>query len=420
MGKYLVGTDRTGGAGDCVDKVAEIIKKAGHDVENLGVNPNMEGTFASKCKSDDVVVFIINGACLATWHSYYDDLIKPGKCSQVVFCFPFNIMSHLFNTKESLTDESKKLRCVNESWVPAHYHNDDGKWTVDEAFKQYDKVDYVYGDNCADVAQAILDGNFGGTGDGGDDEEGSDSTSSEGESKPMSGWESLCDLIKPYDGQIFMTVRGDTVIVKKIEIPEWTAIWAYEGINVVDDSVTVTDYSPEIYNTIEVKYGANFENTITLCFERHKELFGERTTTIFATKKVSEEEYQQYEESLKQQDEEDTTQPKGEIEKPQNEPQYLQQPVQDTHSTSTSGNYPNPINPFTPNSPVTMQTSTTIGDGSGGGGGNTMNANYVDATQREKINIQRRQQQDNINQNIINTAKKGKVVVKKYYKDKTS
>ena len=67
-----------------------------------------------------------------------------------------------------------------------------------------------------------------------------------------------------------------------------------------------------------------------------------------------------------------------------------------------------------------MQTSTTIGDGSGGGGGNTMNANYVDATQREKINIQRRQQQDNINQNIINTAKKGKVVVKKYYKDKTS
>ena len=416
MGKYLVGTDRTGGAGDCVNKVAELLKKAGHDVENLGVNPNMEGTFASKCKSDDVVVFIVNGMCLATWHSYYDDLIKPGKCSQVVFCFPFNIMSHLFNTKESLTDESKKLRCVNESWVPASYRNDDGKWTVDEAFKHFDKVDYVYGDNCADVAQAILDGNFGGTGDGGDDDSG-DSTSSEGETKPMSGWESLCDLIKPYDGQIFMTVRGDTVIVKKIEIPEWTAIWAYEGINVVDDSVTVTDYSPEIYNTIEVKYGSKYENTITLCFERHKELFGERTTTIFATKKVSEEEYAQYQESLKQQAEEDTTTSKGETEKPQNQNNYLMPTGWDTHSTSVSGQYPNPVDPFTPSSPVTMQTSTNTGTITNGG---TSTNSNINTTAREQINLQRKQQQENINNKTLNTLKKGKVVVKKYYKDKTS
>ena len=65
----------------------------------------------------------------------------------------------------------------------------------------------------------------------------------------MSGWESITDLLKPLDGEAMVVVRGDSVIIKRIYPPESTKLWIYEGINVVDDSVTISDYSPEIYNT---------------------------------------------------------------------------------------------------------------------------------------------------------------------------
>ena len=98
------------------------------------------------------------------------------------------------------------------------------------------------------------------------------STTDENETTYMSGWEGLCDLLKPLDGQAMMVQRGDYVVVKKIEMPQTARLWAYEGINVVADSVSVSDYSPEIYNTFTVKWGAEFENEMEFCFEKHKEL----------------------------------------------------------------------------------------------------------------------------------------------------
>lgn len=417
MATYRIGADRTGGAQNCLDNICEVIEKAGHKVVNLGVDSNSEHKFGEGAKTD-IGVYVVNGVCLGTMHSTYDDIIKTGKANTVIFALVWSLFGsgNTFSKASDLTDKSKKLSIVRDgtNW-PQSYYKDDGKWTVAEAFSQFDGIEYVYGDTCKDVAQAILDGNFGGGGDGGDD---SESTSSEGETKPMSGWESLCDLIKPYDGQIFMTVRGDTVIVKRIEIPEWSAIWAYEGINVVDDSVTVTDYSPEIYNTIEVRYGSNYENTIELCFERHKELFGERKTIIYANKKVSEDEYNAYQESLKQ-SEEESGKNKGTTEKPtttQNENPYTVRATNwDTHSTSVSGNYPNPTastNPFTSSSPTTYQGTSSSSP-------TISNANINGTSTKDKINIQRKQQQNKQNQKIVNTLNKGKIVVKKYFSDKT-
>lgn len=342
MSTYRIGSDKTGGASSCVDKVCELVEKGGHNVVNLGVDSNLEHKLGEG-SSDDIGVFVINGMCLATWHSCYDNLIKSGKCKQVVFAIPWELFKgSSFNKTSDLTDNNKKLKCVNESWVPASYHNDDGKWTVAEAFQQYDGVDYVYGDTCEDVAQAILDGNFGGTGDG--DES---STGDQGETQLMSGWESLCDLIKPYDGQAFLLVRGDTVIVKKIEVPQSSAIWAYEGVNVVDDSVTITDYSPEIYNTIEVLWGDKYQNTIELCFTRHKELYGERRTIVMANKIVSKDEYDAYQESQtgSESSESQSTTSSDTGDDGAVTPKWGV-PVMDTHSTST--NYANSTIPKPP------------------------------------------------------------------------
>ena len=64
-----------------------------------------------------------------------------------------------------------------------------------------------------------------------------------------------------------------------------------------------------------------------------------------------------------------------------------------------------------------MQTSTNTGTITNGG---TSTNSNINTTAREQINLQRKQQQENINNKTLNTLKKGKVVVKKYYKDKTS
>lgn len=110
------------------------------------------------------------------------------------------------------------------------------------------------------------------------------STSEEDETTYMSGWEGLCDLLKPLDGQAMMVQRGDFVVIKRIEMPNTAKLWAYEGINIVDDSVSITDYTPEIYNTFVVKWGETFENELEFTFKKHKELFGERKKVVEAKK----------------------------------------------------------------------------------------------------------------------------------------
>lgn len=119
-----------------------------------------------------------------------------------------------------------------------------------------------------------------------DEDEGEASSTEEGETTYMSGWEGLCDLLKPLDGQAMMVQRGDYVIIKKIDMPQSARLWAYEGINVVDDSVSITDYTPEIYNTFIIRWGESYENELEFIIDNHKKLFGERKIVIEA-KKIS-------------------------------------------------------------------------------------------------------------------------------------
>ena len=112
------------------------------------------------------------------------------------------------------------------------------------------------------------------------------STAEEEDTTYMSGWEGLCDLLRPLDAEAMIVQRGDYVIVKKIDMPQTAKLWAYEGINVVDDSVSITDYTPEIYNTFVIRWGEEFENELEFTFNKHKQLFGERKQILEAKKEV--------------------------------------------------------------------------------------------------------------------------------------
>lgn len=266
---YNVASDHSGN-GDmaCINRVCEILSNAGHTANPLGVDSNSEGALTSR---PGVGVFIVNGLCIGTVRSCSKDLPGDGK---IIFAIPKMLYTGNVSLPDGLKTQPLHLVSDGTNWGDGSEIN--GK-TWDEVCGMYDNIEYVYGETCDDIAQAILDGNFGnGSGGGG-------STNSQKEGSIMSGWESITDLLKPLDGQAMVVVRGDAVIIKRIYPPEATRLWIYEGINVVDDSVTVSDYSPEIYNTFVVNWGAEYENQMEVSFTKHKKLFGERKTEVRAS-----------------------------------------------------------------------------------------------------------------------------------------
>ena len=235
MTQYNVGSDHSGtGDTECINKICDILERNGHTTERLGVSPNLEADLMNK-PSDSVGVFLVNGLCIGSLKSLNDDLKNT-----TIIGIPKVMYTGGVSLPDGLKTQPLKLD-PRQAW-PESYKELNGK-TFDEVAGMLERIEYVYGETCEDVAQGILDGNFGGSGGG------SSQTTQEGEKKIMSGWESITDLLKPLDGEAMVVVRGDAVIVKRIYPPTSTRLWVYEGINIVEDSVKISDYSPEIYNT---------------------------------------------------------------------------------------------------------------------------------------------------------------------------
>ncbi len=274
MTHYNVGSDHSGkGDEDCIARVCEILEQNGHTTTNLHVTPNLESRLRTGNK-DDVGVFIVNGICLGTIVSCAK-MAEAGGCGSVIFGIP----KVLYGGHYKLPDElkTKKLHLADDdNFSPADVRAMDGKYTPDELFGLYGNVSYAYGDDCDQLANAIMNGTS----------NGSATNPQQNEGSVMSGWESITDLLKPLDGDAMVVVRGDSVVIKRIYPPTSTSLWAYEGINIVADSVKVSDYTPEIYNTFQINWGASFENSFEMCFEKHKELFGERRTEVDAIYEV--------------------------------------------------------------------------------------------------------------------------------------
>lgn len=272
MTQYNVGSDHSGtGDTECINKICDILEQNGHTTERLGVSPNLEADLMNK-PSDSVGVFLVNGLCIGSLKSLNDDLKNT-----TIIGIPKVMYTGGVSLPDGLKTQPLKLD-PRQAW-PESYKELNGK-TFDEVAGMLERIEYVYGETCEDVAQGILDGNFGGSGGG------SSQTTQEGEKKIMSGWESITDLLKPLDGEAMVVVRGDAVIVKRIYPPTSTRLWVYEGINIVEDSVKISDYSPEIYNTFDIKWGSTFENSFVMSFEKHKNLFGERKTEVNAIYEV--------------------------------------------------------------------------------------------------------------------------------------
>ena len=269
MTQYNVGSDHSGnGDTECINNICDILEQNGHTTERLGVTPNLEGSLTSR---SGVGVFIVNGLCIGTVRSCSEN---QKNCDKIIFAIPKVIYGGSIKIPDELKTKPLKLD-PRQGW-PDSYKDINGK-TWDEVCGMYDNIEYVWGETCEDCANNILNGTQGGS---------SSNTTTEGEGSIMSGWESITDLLKPLDGEAMVVVRGDTVIIKRIYPPTSTSLWVYEGINIVDGSVNISDYSPESYNTFQINWGATFEHSFEMSFEKHKELFGERRKEVNAIYEV--------------------------------------------------------------------------------------------------------------------------------------
>ena len=155
---YIIASDETGGAKNCLDTVCKILKDKGNTVNKMNVDSNSEGTIAQHCTKGDIPVFIVNGVCLGTFISFHERFIKKIGCQHVYFGFPKNLMQGSHYNKEELLS-SKKLVITNDgtNWSQKAYEWS-GKYTPVEVFEKLDGVDGIWADNCEQLAEKIMAG----------------------------------------------------------------------------------------------------------------------------------------------------------------------------------------------------------------------------------------------------------------------
>lgn len=256
---YVVASDRTGGAPQCLDTVCKILEEKGNTVKKLNVDPNSEGTIAKNCEKDDIAVMIVNGICLGTFISFYDDLIKPKKCKEVMFAMPANLMKgSKFNKKELLS--SKKLVITNDGthWTQQAY-DWSGKYTPVEVFDKLDGITGVWAENCEELAQAIMDG--GGLSGGGGS---TDTSSGGGAAIKDKTFEDCIRRICAATDSVFLVENNAAIM---FPYTDWMAFTLRQKVkeikaNMIDRELFEMEYNTDgYYNKVTTVYGAEEDTT---------------------------------------------------------------------------------------------------------------------------------------------------------------
>ena len=251
MAKYRIGSDRTGGAEECLNKICETVQAAGHEVENLGINSNLEGEFYNS-SPDDIAVFVVNGMCLGTILSCYEDLIKPGRVSKFIVGIPAPIMSSKFNTRESLSDPNKKLHLVNDgSHWKQEWHKYNGQYTVEELFGKLENCEFAFGETCEECGTAIMNGSPGVAGGG--------TTTGTATIKDKT-FEDCIRRICAATDSVFMVENNAAIL---FPYTDWMAFTLRQQITKIpakqmDPDVFSIEYNTEgFYNKVTTVYGAD-------------------------------------------------------------------------------------------------------------------------------------------------------------------
>lgn len=259
MSDIVLGCDYNGvNDSGCQNAVAEVLEKAGHNVEKLGIGPNQFASYSYSGKAKGKIgVFLIASGITAIADLYDGN-------TNFKYAY-FGIRGDLKQPRLSTMAEFKKSP-ISKDWhgdcISKSCNSLAGKTypQMNEVTKE--KCIAVFGTTCKELGENILK-EMGGESSSDDDKTSASSTIKEALKKAVSGW----------DGDVEIRLIEDTVYVNKIKDPTQTKLIISEYENVQYDSVTVTDINPQTINKLTLKY-KDYDLTITddLLIERFGEI----------------------------------------------------------------------------------------------------------------------------------------------------
>ena len=296
---YAIGSDRINGKEqNYINQTIEAIKSAGHETLNLGVHPNSVQSHGLKNDSNGQIgVMIVGGFGLGTPMDFHTGVSR----GYYHYSHVYVIGSSEFSGN-TLIGSSGMNTQVNrcEPGMNASQCNQYKGLTPTQFNEKYNGCTVIYCDHFNEGLQTLL-GNTSST----EDEQGGGGTFKE----------AIKDLIKVWDGQVEAWLNGSVMNIRHIHKPEEKEpvsriqvtvdngetkpykstvtdhnilrepeIWASEGVNIIDGSLSMTDYNPDNVNKLIVHYNSPDGKTHSISFVDQVllERFGEVSSSVTA------------------------------------------------------------------------------------------------------------------------------------------
>lgn len=274
---YYVGSDNIdGNEQSYIDAVVSALNNAGKDAQSVGVGPNKESVRNSKGAGDTLVFIVGGGAAGCTLASFVKSVEGTEDHAYTIFGYAGWTGNEHVTCEAAQTEQLVKEHDCNfyQSWMPSYY---EGHTMVTFCEKYSDILSVCCSDESAeDLGEKIANG---GCGTDSSDEEGSSASTIKDAIKEVMGY---------WDGEAELFVRNDEIHIRQVLNPnaEGNVDWALsEGINIVSDSLSITDINPDTVNFLTVHW--NGGDDIVLRDEKLIERFGEKPKEMEATKYVA-------------------------------------------------------------------------------------------------------------------------------------
>ena len=248
--------------------VCSKLESAGFTVEKLPIGPGYFSSYSYSSKSQGKIgVFIIAPATFSIADYHYGANKNKKSFKMGVFGIRGDFNSKM---KGSNWDNVPIGRDADYRGLPTDI--------VGKTFKQMnemlkDDIRIVKGETPEEMAKNVLAAIGGNV----DDDEGSSASTIK---------EALRDVLSPLDGEVECKVINDKVYVNKIPEPEAShTLELLEGINIINDSISITDYNPDTINKLVVHWN-NGEDIIYINDELI-DRFGEKVSELDAVKTIT-------------------------------------------------------------------------------------------------------------------------------------
>ncbi|MDO5849319.1 MAG: hypothetical protein Q4P18_07275 [Methanobrevibacter sp.] len=264
-----------------LDTVCKIIENAGNKVSKLGIGPGVMQRWVGSNECD-VMVMIGGGRDIGMNADFCQGISRGYYKAKRGFIAHTSWIGNKYNTCESLknykykTLEGDANASVSKQWG--------AKWPNQQTYAEFmaqPKVKALIGWCCANspeqLAKCILK-------DGGSDVDDNESETSASTIK-----DAIKEVLAFWDGEVECKAINEKVFINKIPDPtENSKLELTEGVNIIQDSISITDINPDTVNFLTVHWEGGED--IVLRDENLIERFGEKPKELDAVKYVVAEE----------------------------------------------------------------------------------------------------------------------------------